>query len=359
MSPVDLRVDVVITNHDYGRFVGAAVESALAQTHPGVSVIVVDDGSTDDSRSRLGAFEGEVELLFKPNGGQASAINAAVERCDGDVLIFLDADDTLDPGVAALVAAEFASDKGLSKVQFRMEVVDAEGRPTGMTKPPAHLGAPQGDMRRAELAFPFDLPWLPGGGTAFRADAVRRILPIPEGDFPRHGADWYLIHLTALLGRVGWLDVTGAQYRVHDRNAYEPRDHTLDLDHVRDSIVYAAATADALLRLADQLGLERPEQILSIADIGNRLLSLRLDRDAHSLPGDRVTSLVAAAFNASRRRYEQSWPARGLLLAWVLAVAVAPRPVVPRLGELLLFPERRPPRLNAVLGRLFGRQGSG
>lgn len=59
-----LRATVVITNYNYGRFVGAAIESALAQEHPDTEVIVVDDGSTDDSATRITAFEPRVRVIF-------------------------------------------------------------------------------------------------------------------------------------------------------------------------------------------------------------------------------------------------------------------------------------------------------
>src|SRR5207302_4981495 len=86
---------VVVNNHNYERFVGEAVESALAQTYPHTEVVVVDDGSTDGSRDVLERFRGDIQLVLKPNGGQRSAFNAGLERSSGDLVCFLDADDTL------------------------------------------------------------------------------------------------------------------------------------------------------------------------------------------------------------------------------------------------------------------------
>jgi hypothetical protein len=351
----DLPVDIVISNHDYGAFLTDAIESASRQTHPDVNVIVVDDGSTDDSRNRLRSYEGRVEIVLKENGGQASALNAGMARCRGEVVMFLDADDVLRPHAAARVSHAFAADPALAKVQFRMAVIDAAGRPTGVTKPTAHLPPPTGDLRRAELAFPFDLAWLPGGGTAFRSGALRRIFPIPEQEYPRYGADWYVVHLTALLGTAAALDEVCADYRVHGRNAYEPEGTRLDLRHVRDSITYAGATSRALARLADELGLQRPHRILSMSDLGNRLISLRLEPELHPVPGDRARRLVADAARAAGRRFDRSGPTKVLLLTWFLTVAVSPRPLVRRLGEFFLFPEGRRASLNRLLGRLYGR----
>jgi glycosyltransferase involved in cell wall biosynthesis len=344
-------VDVLITNHDYARYLPAAIESACAQTHPDVNVVVVDDGSTDSSREVLGGFEDRIEVVLKEQGGQASALNAGLERCHGEVLLVLDADDFLRPEAAARVAAAFAGRPELSKVQFPMAIVDAEGTPTGEVKPGGHLRAPVGDQRRAELAFPFDLPWLPGGGTGFRTEAVRRILPIPAADYPRSGADWYLVHLTALLGEAALLDEVCASYRVHGGNAYEQDRDEIDLDHLRESIAFAAVTTRSLEALADELGLERPRRILSYSDLANRLVSLRLEPGRHPVAGERRSALLADALRATRRRFDVSAAMKALLLAWFALEAVVPRRLAGPLAELFLFPRRRT-GANRVLGRL-------
>lgn len=345
-----LPVDVVITNHNYARFLPDAIESACAQTHPDVSVVVVDDGSSDDSREVLRRFSDRVEVVLKEQGGQASAVNAGVERCRGEVLLLLDADDVLRPQAAERVAAAFAAGPRLSKVQFPMALVDADRRPTGEVKPGGHLRAPVGDQRAAELAFPFDLAWLPGGGTGFRTEAVRRILPIPEADYPRSGADWYLVHLVALLGEAALLDEVCAEYRIHGGNAYELVRDEIDLDHVRESIGFARATTRSLEALADELGLERPQPILSYADLANRLVSLKLEPQRHPVPSDRPRALLADAVRASRRRFDVSAPMKVLLVAWFALEAAAPRRLARPLAEIFLFPGRRA-RFNRVLGR--------
>ena len=349
MSPgaAEIAVEVVITNYNYGAFLGEAIESALAQTHPRLRVIVVDDGSTDGSRERLQAFDDRIDTVLKENGGQPSAFNAGMERVRGDVVIFLDADDLLRPQAAAAAAETFAADPQLVKVQFRIAVVDGSGLPTGATKPPPHLAAPSGDLRRAELAFPFDLPWLPTSGNAFATAALRRIFPIPE----RPGADLYPMYLTPLLGPVAALDEIGAEYRVHGRNAYEPEEPRLDLGHIRQVIEYTGHTARALAELADELGLERPERILSQSDLAHRLISMKLEPDLHPVPGDSVRGLAADAFRAAHRRFDVSPAMKLVFIAWFLATAVAPRPLSRWLAELFRFPERRQP-LNRLLGRL-------
>jgi glycosyltransferase involved in cell wall biosynthesis len=350
-APPSIAVDVVITNHNYARFLPEAIESACAQTHPELHVVVVDDGSTDESRQVLEGYGDRVEVVLKEQGGQASALNAGLEHCRGEVLLVLDADDRLRPQAAGRVAAAFAAGPQLSKVQFPIAIVDADGRPTGEVKPGGHLRAPTGDQRQAELLFPFDLPWLPGGGTGFRTEAVRRILPIPAADYPRSGADWYLVHLTALLGEAALLDDVCAEYRVHGGNAYQQDRDEIDLGRLRESIVFAGATTRSLDALADELRLEHPRPILSCADLANRLVSLKLEPRRHPVAEDRPLGLLAQAVRASRRRSDVSWPMKALLVAWFALEAVAPRQLARPLAELFLFPGRRA-RANSLLGRL-------
>ena len=350
-----VAVDIVVNNYNYGRFLAAAVESALGQTHPRTAVIVVDDGSTDDSRQVLAGFEDRVSLVLKENGGQSSALNAGLRLCEGDVVLFLDSDDVLHPTAAAAVATAFAAEPGVAKAQFRMEVIDAAGRATGEIKPPLHLPLPQGDLRRAELAYPFDLAWLPTSANAFRLEPLRQILPIPTAEYPVCGADWYLLHLTTLLGEVRSLDEVHASYRVHGGNNYESAEPELDLDHVRETIGFARATAASLLTLATRLDLPRPTRILSLAELSNRLISLRLEPARHPVPGDSAGAILRDAVGACRRRDNVSAAMKAMFLGWFAAMAVAPRPLARGLAEQMLFPGRRG-GLNSLLGRLQKRR---
>ena len=216
-------VDIVVTNHNYGRFVDEAVESALAQTHPRVKVVVVDDGSTDDSRELLRAGRTRVELVLKENGGQASALNAGFARCRGDITMLLDADDVLRPEAAERVARAFAADPSLAKVQFRMDVrrrCGASDRADQAERPPdGSRRATARGRARLSLRHPLDAGRRHG---LPRRRRCGRSCRSPSADYPRSGADWYLVHLTALLGTAGSLDEVCVDYRVHGANAYEP-----------------------------------------------------------------------------------------------------------------------------------------
>src|SRR5262245_48080665 len=93
----DGLVTAVIPTYNYGRFVTAAVDSALAQTYPHVEIIVADDGSRDDTRARLAAYGDKVRYLYQDNQGVSAARNTAIRAARGDYYAFLDSDDRWHP----------------------------------------------------------------------------------------------------------------------------------------------------------------------------------------------------------------------------------------------------------------------
>jgi glycosyltransferase involved in cell wall biosynthesis len=90
-------VSVVIPSYNYGRFVTLAVDSALAQTYPNIEVIVVDDGSKDDTRERLAPYGDRVRYIYQENGGLSAARNTGIRHARGTWVALLDADDLWHP----------------------------------------------------------------------------------------------------------------------------------------------------------------------------------------------------------------------------------------------------------------------
>jgi glycosyltransferase involved in cell wall biosynthesis len=89
----DPLVSVVIPTFNYGHCVAEAVESALAQTYAPVEVIVVDDGSTDDTAARLGPYRDRIRYIHQPNQGLSAARNAGIRAARGPLVALLDSDD--------------------------------------------------------------------------------------------------------------------------------------------------------------------------------------------------------------------------------------------------------------------------
>lgn len=90
-------VSIVIPCFNYGNYLAEAVGSALRQTHEELEVVIVDDGSTDDTASIAQSFGGQVRYVFQENAGLSAARNTGVREARGEFVVFLDADDLIDP----------------------------------------------------------------------------------------------------------------------------------------------------------------------------------------------------------------------------------------------------------------------
>jgi glycosyltransferase involved in cell wall biosynthesis len=103
-------VSIIINNYNYARFLSDAIDSTLAQTYSNIEVIVVDDGSTDNSQEVITSYNNQIISVFKENGGQASALNAGFAASKGEIICLLDADDLFLPDKVSEVASMFQSD---------------------------------------------------------------------------------------------------------------------------------------------------------------------------------------------------------------------------------------------------------
>lgn len=223
-------VSVIIDNYNYDRFVAAAVESALQFDPQHVEVIVVDDGSTDDSKGVLSKFTDQVQLILKQNGGQASAFNAGLDVAKGDWIIFLDADDMLTEHTLEIVKHCMASD--VSKITWEMPIINPAGKRTGQT-----LRVPDDDSKklldRLRYQGPHSFACSPTSGNVWSRQFLEKVRPIPEGAF-RRGADGYLLHISPIYGRTVVAAQPGSVYRKHGSNFLAGKNEFEIRDVLRD-----------------------------------------------------------------------------------------------------------------------------
>jgi hypothetical protein len=207
---------VIISNYNYGRFLGQAIESALGQTYPETEVIVVDDGSTDNSREVLAHYAVRVRVLLKENGGQAAAFNEGFRASQGDVIVLLDADDLLLP-TAVEQAVGLFSGGGTAKAHWPLWVMDERGRRTGEVCPDWGPLA-EGDLREAVLRRGADgYVWPPTSGNCWSRAFLDQVMPLPEAGNPLW-PDFYLATLAPLYGLVHRLPEPQGLYRIHGTN---------------------------------------------------------------------------------------------------------------------------------------------
>ena len=319
-------VSIIINNYNYGRFVGSAIESALNQTYPHVEVIVVDDGSTDESPAVIARYGGRITSLRQQNRGQAGAVNAGFLRARGDVVIFLDSDDVLLPHIATKVASVFRDSPDVARVQYRLAVVGRDGVRTGRVIPPISAPMPSGDRRRDLARFNNYAWWPPMTGNAFSAKVLRRIMPMPEPLFAV-AADYYLIRAATLCGPIHSLDEVGAHYRMHGGNSYLRAD--FDLDHTRGQIRLIHQSHDLIRQFASSINIAdfpaRADDALDLRFFALRMTSLRLAPAKHPIPDDRLLTLAARGMAVAVRQTQRTIAFRIAAAAWFGAMVVLPR----------------------------------
>jgi len=208
-------ITVLITTHNYGRFIEQAIDSVLAQEFPQdqVQTVVVDDGSTDDTAERMKKYGSRIEYFYKTNGGQASALNMGISKARGEIVALLDADDVFLPGKLAHVAEAFERNPAVGMVYHRLREWHVQ---TNESREWPFVPI-SGDFRETPDYF-LSYYAQPASALSFRRTAISPLLPIPEAI--RMLGDCFLASLIPLLSPIVALPEDLALYRMHGSNSY-------------------------------------------------------------------------------------------------------------------------------------------
>jgi glycosyltransferase involved in cell wall biosynthesis len=215
-------VSALIDTYNHERFIEEAIVSVLEQDFPASDreIIVVDDGSTDGTPEIVRKFEPRVRLLRKENGGQASAFNAGIPECQGEIIAFLDGDDWWAPRKLAAVTEALADDASIGLVGHGITEVFLDGQ--------QHTEALRENSRfritseAGAKAFRLRKNFLGTSRMTYRASLLRQIGKAPEA--LRFEADEYFFTLGAFLGDVLILRESLTFYRLHESNAFQLAD---------------------------------------------------------------------------------------------------------------------------------------
>lgn len=223
-------VSIVIPAYNQERFVAQAIASALAQTHAWVEVIVVDDGSTDQTGEIAARFDDHANLtvVHQPNAGLPAARNRGLAEARGEFVCFLDSDDYLAPTYLEQLLPALHADPSVALAYCDVQMVDLDGEPTGDFSVAAARRLVTGDIFESLLV---------GGYFPPHTVLLRRAVLAEAGGFDLAlggHADYELwLRLSALGHRAHFVNARLASYRVYEGSM------SRDVTHMRESRVLA------------------------------------------------------------------------------------------------------------------------
>jgi glycosyltransferase involved in cell wall biosynthesis len=209
-------VSVVVNNYNYGEYLDDAIQSVLRQTYQNVEVIVVDDGSTDNSRDVVARYGDAIVPVLTPNRGQASAYNAGFAFARGELICLLDSDDVFAPTKVKRVVDAFERFPEAGWLRHRLEITDERLRPLGVRIP--HYRGSRLDRVKRGMWLEHKARFVNSSAIAMRRATAASVLPIPKSRVPewKMGADGYLGVLCAATSACYSLDEPLTYYRRRD-----------------------------------------------------------------------------------------------------------------------------------------------
>jgi hypothetical protein len=214
MAATPPRVSIIMTAYNYESLVGLAIESALAQDYPAeqLEVIVVDDGSTDGTPAAVEPYRDRVKYVRKENGGVISAVNRGIEESSGELIAYLNADDTWEPDAVTRLAEPFARRPEVGLSYCDAVVTDEDGR-TLFPSFLARLGArPRSGRILGQLIRG---NFIAAGTMMFRADLRDEYYPLPE---VAPWEDWWVAVRVAAVSEAAYVPAPLLRYRYHGGN---------------------------------------------------------------------------------------------------------------------------------------------
>ncbi len=211
LTATEPLVSVIIGNYNYGRFLAEAIESVLGQTYRNFELIVVDDGSTDNSREVIESYGDRLIAIFQENTGQGGACSAGFARAKGEIICLLDSDDYFHREKLAKVVAAFLDHPEWVQISHCWTSVNREGLPRGR----GSTILSQGNVRSLLLQWGKYAMAITSAIT-YRRAVLQQVMPISTGQSVV--IDTYLNATIPFYGEVGCINEPLMFYRMHGRN---------------------------------------------------------------------------------------------------------------------------------------------
>jgi glycosyltransferase involved in cell wall biosynthesis len=252
-----MKVSVIISNYNYARYLGKAIDSVVAQTYEDFELVVVDDGSIDNSRDVIHEYEQKyptvISSVLQPNGGQASAFNAGFDVSKGDIICFLDADDTWYPNKLAKVVQAF-SNPDVIGVMNQDNHTDQNDVVTDPRPYPKEM--PSGDISSYIVSTGGMWCFAGTSGLSYRRSALKKIFPINPKTW-RICADGAVAYPAAFLGRIEVVFEVLGSYRLHGSNNHSNAVQNGDEGHI--TLASIEMTNEYINAFLERIG--RPERV--------------------------------------------------------------------------------------------------
>lgn len=204
-------ISVVINNYNYAEYISEAINSVLNQTYKNFELIIVDDGSTDNSQSIISNYKEKypkkIITVFKENGGQASALNKGFQFCKGEIVCFLDSDDYWYPNKLERVVKYYPD----------ADIIEHSLIRTNNTCRwfPKKIGAHTNFVEKSIF-----VDFSETSGLSFKKELLDKVFPIPENQL-RLSADAYMFCASLFVtDKIETIREVLGYYRIHGNNGW-------------------------------------------------------------------------------------------------------------------------------------------
>ena len=215
-------VTVLVDTYNHERFIEEAIVSVLEQDFPRAEteILVIDDGSTDNTLKIVRKFHLQVRMIQKANGGQASAFNAGIREARGEVIAFLDGDDWWAKQKLSAVMEYLSARPHVGVVGHGIYEVDSDTHQTKATTP-QNVREIRFDSVEGGRFFRQMMCFFGTSRVTIRRNVVSRVLPVPEQIVIE--ADEFLSFMSAAYSSAGLLEQPLTFYRLHSENLFQVR----------------------------------------------------------------------------------------------------------------------------------------
>jgi glycosyltransferase involved in cell wall biosynthesis len=229
-----MKVSVLIDNYNYDEFLEECIKSVLNQTYQNFEIIIVDDGSKDNSKEIIEKYANKNDIIkpvFKQNGGQASAFNEGFKYCTGEVICLLDSDDKFKPQKIEKVVEAYK--KGYEYIINDYELI-------GDTSYDFGPYCPYGGFNQFLVYYHSIFTGSTTSNVSISKKLGEMIFPIKNEKFFRVRADDVVVFGASLMSEMYFIEDELTEYRIHGTNLFacNYKKITLSEKHYRDFVMH-------------------------------------------------------------------------------------------------------------------------